>query len=170
MDNIKKLKTILILIIGCALGFLNAIFDIYARRIIPLEQWNLYVKDIKTLTEFLKTYNLLLSGQYVEIAIFIIIIAIILGIGYCAKSRISFLLILLALWKSSKLLFMFFAIGWPSSFQALDVVFLYPSPTISPVYITIILSLLLLIISFALLMVNQEEAPAAKKARKKKKK
>ena len=155
---------------GFALGFINAIFDIYARRIMPLEQWDLHVKDAKTLTEFLSKYNLLLTGQYAEIAVFIVIIAATLGIGYCAASRTGFLLILLGLWKSSKLLFMFFAIGWPSSLDKWDILFLFPSPVLSPVYITVILSVLLLIIAFALLVIKNEEAPVAKTPRKKKKK
>lgn len=168
MDNVKKLKIILILIMGSALGFISAIIDIYARRIMPIAQWNQQVRDVKTLTEFLREYNLLLTGQYTEISMLIVIIVAALGIGYCAVSRTSFLLILLGLWKSSKLLFMFFAIGWPSGWDRWDVILLFPSTVLSPVYITISLSVLLIIIAFALLFINREDVPKAKKSRKKK--
>jgi len=171
MNNEKIFKTALIFIIGSALGLLDAVFSIYTKKIIPMSEWNLHSGSISSLTEVFKSYQLLQIGQASEITILIIIIACAFASGFDAKTRAGFLLLLLGLWKSLRVLFLFFIIGYPKDFAAWDLVFLYPSLTFSPVYLTFGISLIFLILAFILLTKQGGEASNnSKPARKKKKK
>lgn len=132
---------------GAVIGFIEAVFTLYERRLLPINEWNSSVHDLNTLTAALVKNQLLWTMQSTELCMLLLTAIFAVAIGRTSRDKTVFFMLLLGASKIVHYLCLFFMIGWPRSLAEGDIIFVCPSPWIAPVYVSLTIWFLMIAIS-----------------------
>lgn len=138
---------------GLICGFIDALFTIYYRKIIPAAQWALTEGVPSKIKALFGKYNLLWTEQAREAAILLLLLLISLLIANQSK-RWAALLISIASWKAGRLLSLYFLIDWPKNITSYDILSIWPYAAVIPIWATTAFCLFLTIAAYLILKRN----------------
>lgn len=130
------IKTVLALTVyAIAMGLIEAVVVVYLRELYYPSGFLIQsATDLQAIP-----LSILRIEMWREAATIVMLVAV----GYLAyvttKKRIAAFLFAFAIWDLAYYFFLYFFLGWPSSFTVLDVYFLIPFAWIGPVWIPLIL-------------------------------
>lgn len=138
-------------VFAVAFAFFESIVVIYTRRILPISDWKIEVRDCPSLLLFLEKHHILWTEQAREVCILIVLITFAIIAGSTIKEKFAYFMLTLGIWLLFRYIFLYSLIKWPDNFQTMDILFLIPGPFIIQVYVPILISIFFLAISGFLL-------------------
>ncbi len=145
---------------GLICGFIDALFTIYYRKIIPASQWALTEGNTTKIKALFHKYNLLWSEQAREVAIWLLLLLITVIIAKQSKRRWAAFLTSVSLWKAGRLLSLYFLIDWPRNFTSYDILSLWPYASVVPIWT--IIAFCLFFSAAAYLILKRSNTPVVK--------
>jgi hypothetical protein len=82
--------------------------------------------------------------------------------GRTLKTRAAFFLYAFGVWDIGYYVFLYVLLGWPASPNALDVLFLIPSPWVAPVFVPVTASVAMILVAVLLIRSEEHHNPKVK--------
>ncbi len=158
-------KVVILTVCACAIAYGDSIVEIYLRQLLPLSEWQTHVKDVPTLVKFFTAHQVYWTEQTRQISMLVLMLGISFITGVSIRQRLGFFLWSFAVGLLFRYLSLYLLIKWPGSLDTWDVLFLIPSPWVTPVYVPVIVSLAM--IMCAIFLVREEGKASARTSKPK---
>jgi len=145
-----KRKIFSLIFYSISMAYLEAMVVIYLRKLVPEEIWA-KVTSYKDLCNLIKESGIMWSEQTREFATIVMLVCVSFIFGENRKEKIASFLISFGLWDIFYYIFLYVWLKWPKNLFVWDVLFLIPSPWISPVIIPVLISFIMISVGFYIL-------------------
>ncbi|MCM8829781.1 MAG: hypothetical protein NC824_02120 [Candidatus Omnitrophica bacterium] len=155
MSNSKKRLSVLILF-AIAMGYVEAMVVVYLRYLIPVSEWS-SISTYRDLCVFIRNTGIMWSEQTREFATIIMLFCVAFLFGKTIKEKLASFLVAFGIWDIFYYLFLYLWLRWPENLFVWDVLFLIPSPWVSPVIIPVCVSIVMITTGYYLLFHRVQE-------------